>query len=45
MSDAVGYVLIVGMIVLPAYAGVRLCNYMLRVLYENQSLILSLPFF
>lgn len=45
MSGAVDYILVVGMIVLPAYAGVKLCNYMLKLLYENQSTILSLPFF
>jgi len=45
MSDTVSYVLIVGAIVLPAYAGVRLCNLMLKTIYENQTAILSLPFF
>lgn len=45
MADAVSYVMIVGMIVLPVYAGVRLCNLMLKALYENQAAILSLPFF
>jgi len=42
MSAAVDYVLLAGLIALPAYAGVRLCNYMLQLLYENQSLILSI---
>jgi len=45
MSDAVSYVLVVGAIVLPAYAGVLLCNFMLKTVYENQAAILSLPFF
>ena len=45
MSDAVSYVMIVGLIVLPAYAGIQLCNLMLKGIYENQTAILSLPFF
>lgn len=45
MSDAVSYVLIVGAIVLPAYAGVKFCNLMLKTIFENQAAILSLPFF
>ena len=44
MDDIVGYILILGLIVLPGYAIIKLGLFILRALYENQSMILSLPF-
>jgi len=44
MSDTVAYVMIVALVVLPAYGLIRLCMTLLGAMYANQSLILSFPF-
>ena len=44
MSDVVGYILILGLLVLPAYAVIQLGERIMYAVFENQSLLLSFPF-
>jgi ABC-type Mn2+/Zn2+ transport system permease subunit len=44
MSDVVGYILVLGMVVLPGYAAIRLAVRIMQAAYENQSIVLSFPF-
>jgi len=44
MSDVVAYILIVGLIVIPSYFGIRLGMKTISAMFENQSMIVSLPF-
>lgn len=44
MSDVVGWVMIAGMIVLGGYGAIKIGIAIMRAIYENQSLIISLPF-
>jgi hypothetical protein len=44
MRDAVGYVLLLAMVVVPSYGCVELLLRIVAVFYENQSVLLSMPF-
>ena len=44
MSDVVGYILILGLLVFPAYAAIQLGERIMYAVFENQSLLLSFPF-
>jgi hypothetical protein len=44
MSDIVGYILVLGLFVLPGYALVQLAVRIMQAAYENQSVVLSFPF-
>jgi hypothetical protein len=44
MSDAVGYILILGLIVFPIYGALQLAERIMYAVFENQSILLSFPF-
>ena len=44
MSDTVGYVLGIAMVVLPAWASIQLGQEILFSVFETQSLLLAFPF-
>jgi hypothetical protein len=44
MSDAVGYVLILGAVVIPGYLAILLAEDILLTVFENQSILLSFGF-
>ncbi len=44
MSDIVEYILVLGLIIIPLYAGVKIGMKIIGAIYENQSVILSYPF-
>lgn len=44
MDDVVGYLLMLGAVVLPLYVLIRMLEAAISVIFENQSLIVSSPF-
>lgn len=44
MDDVVGYLLVLGAIVLPSYLLIRLLQAMISAIFENQALVLASPF-
>ena len=44
MSDVIGYILILGLFVIPGYALVQLAVRIMQAVYENQSILISFPF-
>jgi hypothetical protein len=44
MSDTVAYILILGLIALPTAIGVAIANRIMEFAFENQSVLLALPF-
>lgn len=44
MADIVGYLCVLGLLVIPGYALVQLALKIMQAAYENQSILLSFPF-
>jgi ABC-type Mn2+/Zn2+ transport system permease subunit len=44
VSDVVGYILILGLFVFPAYGAIQLAERIMYAVFENQSILLSFPF-
>jgi hypothetical protein len=44
MQEVAAYIIILGLIVLPGYALIRLAMQIMQTVYENQSMLVSFPF-
>lgn len=44
MDDVVGYLLVLGLIVLPSYLAIRVLQALMTAVFQNQSVILAFPF-